>query len=85
MLVECWKCRYTGYKICHYFSIHDPVERVTDMLQPGLYEKVINTALNSELSEIDPFREECELIILSYYLLRRLVCWVEKIPRARWR
>lgn len=33
----------------------------------------------------DPFQEECELIILSYYLLRRLVCWVEKIPRARWR
>ena len=57
MLVECWKCRYTGYKICHYFSIHDPVERVTDMLQPGLYEKVINTALNSELSEIPDARK----------------------------
>ena len=57
MLVECWKCRYTGYKICHYFSIYDPVERVTDMLQPGLYEKVINTALNSELSEIPDARK----------------------------
>ena len=57
MLVECWKCRYTGYKICHYFSIHDPVERVTDMLQPGLYEQVINTALNSELSEIPDARK----------------------------
>ena len=57
MLVECWKCRYTGYKICHYFSIYDHVERVTDMLQPGLYEQVINTALNSELSEIPDARK----------------------------
>ena len=57
MLVECWKCRYTGYKICHYFFIYNHVERVTDMLQPGLYEQVINTALNRELSEIPDARK----------------------------
>lgn len=57
MLVECWKCRYTGYKICHYFSIYNSVERVTDMLQPGLYEQVINTDLNRELSEIPDARK----------------------------
>ena len=57
MLVECWKCRYTGYKICHYFSIYNHVERVTDMLQPGLYEQVINTDLNRELSEIPDARK----------------------------
>ena len=57
VLVERWKCRYTGYKIYHYSSIYDHIERVTDILRPGLYEQVINTALNRELLEIPDARK----------------------------
>ena len=41
----------------HITAKRNPFESVTHMLEPGLYEQVINNALNSELSEIPDARK----------------------------
>ena len=57
MLVGYWKYRYTEHKTSHYFATYNHTERVYDMLQPCLYEQVINNTLNRELSEIPEARK----------------------------
>ena len=48
-LPKYWSSSYTKYNIYQYTN---KIERVNQILYPDLYEQVINTALNHELSEI---------------------------------